>query len=132
MIIQVEFNPPVVTVIGGPLSESFYDVAQVALPACCSNTVARRLTRKAIEPTFKEVSANVRRMEIVGQFCEIDTTTVGFFATLLDLVEAEDAWVMVGSLSRIEENGEADKKELYTFQFKRQRPRDEDTPRKAV
>ena len=132
LIVHVEFNPPTLTIVGGPMSEAFLDSAQSALPLCCSNTVVRRVTRKALEPTFKEIEPNVRRMVIEEQYCETDTTMTHFFATLLDLLETEDAWSMNGSMAgvapAVEEGGE--EKQWYTFNFRRQRPREE-SPRRV-
>jgi hypothetical protein len=133
LVIHVSFNPPVVTIIGGPVSEAFLDGAQMALPLCCSNTIAKSVTRKQVEPMFKEIAPNVRRLTLDHQWCEVDTTTTHFFATLLDLLETEDAWSMVGSMSGVVAPegfpAEEEAKYWYTFNFKRQRPKEE-SPRR--
>lgn len=94
LVVMVDFNPPVLTLIGGPVSASFLDAAQYTLPMCCSNTQVRCVARKAPDPIFICIGPNIQQLKIYDQFCDEEIHVSHFLLTILDLLEAEDAWKM--------------------------------------
>jgi hypothetical protein len=116
LCVTVAFNPPVVTVMGGPVSVGFLDTAQYSLPMCCSNTQTRgSISKKAIDAVFVKVADNVHQLVLRGLFCD-EINVVSFLASLLDMVEAEDAWKMTDVLGQ-----HIDGKEVHTMHFRKHR-----------
>ena len=126
--IIVSFNPPVVTIVGGPISEKTLDAATKALPQCCSNKGVMSLRRSLAPPIWQTITARssrngpIVRMEIGEQFCDAEIAQTHFLATLLDLIEAEEAWSMTDAHANVEPTN---KKEQHTLLFRRQRAWDD-------
>lgn len=139
LIVMLEFNPPVVTFVGGPVSVNCLDTCQFTLPMCCSNTNVQSLTRKTPDvmflpvPIIKRTAAEdaaavsnksspsnvVMQMVIHDQFCD-EAHICHMIATLLDIIESEDAWKMTDSLA---ESIPSRKTEMHLFHFRKHRSR---------
>jgi hypothetical protein len=116
LCVTLAFNPPVITIMGGPVSVGFLDSAQYSLPMCCSNTQSRgAMSRKATDAVFVCLGKNVQQLSLRGLFCD-EVHIVSMLTTLLDLLEAEDAWKMMDSLGQ-----HIDGQEVHTIHFRKHR-----------
>ena len=109
LCLYVLFKPePVVTILGGPLSDASLDALSNALPLCCAQTVVESNLRKVHTPVFYSLLSGGRRMEIHDQYCETDIHVSKFLLTIVDVIETEDAWEMIDALANVEIEMEKD------------------------
>lgn len=162
LIVMMEFNPPVVTLVGGPLSTNCLDMCQYMLPLCCSNATVRSLTRKTKEVMFLPIPIVRRKQHVTStaaddvassaysysgasvspqatadeerellaqdptnramqlviheQFCD-EAHKCHMMATLLDIIDTEDAWDMTDTMANTIGAG----KELFVMHFRKHR-----------
>lgn len=129
MIVTCEFNPPVITITGGPLSNSFVDTVQYMLPQCCSNTQVRSFAKErpqmGADPMFVAVSPTTIQMRMDALFCDDEVHVSHILATLMDLIEEENAWKMMDSNAQLIVSGSG-QKVLHTLFFRKHRSKKED------
>jgi hypothetical protein len=98
LVVTFSFDPPTITVAGGPLQHECLEAIATITPMSCSNVASGMMRMGAVgvpKLEFARLSDSAVRLTVENRFCD-DAARSHVMVTALDCIEA-DGWVCVDS-----------------------------------